>query len=220
MLPRTAGAQYHWISEFAPPNCQKQLSYVVGWLGVLGWQIGVTVGAFVSGTLLQGLLILSYPNYHSERWHGTLIAMLITFITASFNIFFAKWLPFVEDIVLFLHFAAWLAMLVPLWVLAPKANHSEVWNSFVDAGWRNSESSFERTGYMCTDLSLRSWCCLFGRDDNERRGFRWLGCPCSYGRGTERCPKTPSPSHVWYDAGQRRHGLLCAHVSIFVIEGI
>lgn len=33
----TAGGQYHWVSEFAPRKYQKQLSYVVGWLCVIGW---------------------------------------------------------------------------------------------------------------------------------------------------------------------------------------
>jgi choline transport protein len=136
---RTAGGQYHWCSEFAPRSCQKQLSYIVGWLGVLGWQIGVTIGAFVSGTILQGLVILSYPTYNPRRWHGTLMAIMVTFITAGFNMFLAKWLPFVEGVILFLHFAGWLAMLVPLWVFAPKASNAEVWNSFLDSGWRNSE---------------------------------------------------------------------------------
>ncbi|TGO51541.1 hypothetical protein BCON_0159g00180 [Botryotinia convoluta] len=35
----TAGGQYHWISEFAPPKIQKFLSYLVGWLSVIGWQL-------------------------------------------------------------------------------------------------------------------------------------------------------------------------------------
>ena len=26
----TAGGQYHWVSEFAPPKIQKLLSYIVG----------------------------------------------------------------------------------------------------------------------------------------------------------------------------------------------
>jgi hypothetical protein len=28
----TAGGQYHWVSEFAPPSFQKSLSYIVGTL--------------------------------------------------------------------------------------------------------------------------------------------------------------------------------------------
>lgn len=33
----TSGGQYHWVSEFAPRKYQKILSYIVGWLLVLGW---------------------------------------------------------------------------------------------------------------------------------------------------------------------------------------
>lgn len=36
----TAGGQYHWVSEFAPPSIEKQLSYVVGWSSWLGWVTG------------------------------------------------------------------------------------------------------------------------------------------------------------------------------------
>lgn len=28
-----------WVSEFAPPSCQKVLSYISGWLSALGWQV-------------------------------------------------------------------------------------------------------------------------------------------------------------------------------------
>ena len=30
-----AGAQYHWVSEFAPESCQRILSYLVGYVTVL-----------------------------------------------------------------------------------------------------------------------------------------------------------------------------------------
>lgn len=36
----TAGGQYHWVSEFAPPSIEKQLSYMVGWSSWLGWVSG------------------------------------------------------------------------------------------------------------------------------------------------------------------------------------
>ena len=46
----TSGGQYHWVSEFAPKRWQKLLSYVVGWLSVLGWQTGAASTAFLAGT--------------------------------------------------------------------------------------------------------------------------------------------------------------------------
>ncbi|KAF2114202.1 amino acid/polyamine transporter I [Lophiotrema nucula] len=133
----TSGGQYHWVSEFAPRRYQKETSYLIGWLGLLGYQIGVTIGAFVSGTIIQGLVVLNYPTYDYKRWHGTLIAMLITFLVAIFNIFFARFLPLVETLTLILHFGGWIGILVPLWVFAPRTPSEQVWNSFVDAGWGN-----------------------------------------------------------------------------------
>ncbi|PSN60203.1 GABA permease [Corynespora cassiicola Philippines] len=134
----TAGGQYHWVSEFSSPKYQKQLSYLIGWLGILGYQVGVTIGGFLSGQIIQGLIVLNNPSYDYQRWHGTLIAMLITILVALFNIFMASWLPFIETLILILHLAAWVGVIVPLWVLAPKTPHAQVWNSFVDSGWGNT----------------------------------------------------------------------------------
>jgi choline transport protein len=39
----TAGGQYHWVSEFAPPRWQKVLSYYSGWLTAIGWQVSCRV---------------------------------------------------------------------------------------------------------------------------------------------------------------------------------
>jgi choline transport protein len=129
-----SGGQYHWVSEFAPPAIQKYLSYYIGWFGILGYQIGTTIGAFVAGTMIQGLLILNYPDtYDYQRWHGTLIAMAVTISVAIFNIFLAKHLPLVEGIILFLHLAGFVAILVPLWVLAPRTPSCEIWTNFMDA---------------------------------------------------------------------------------------
>ncbi|KAF2464360.1 amino acid transporter [Lindgomyces ingoldianus] len=131
----TSGGQYHWVSEFASRRYQKQVSYFIGWLSVLGYQVGVSFGAFVSGTIIQGLIVLNYPEYEYQRWHGTLIAIAVTVVVTLFNVFMASYLPLVEMVIGFLHFAGWLGILVPLWALAPRTPSEQVWNSFVDAGW-------------------------------------------------------------------------------------
>lgn len=62
----TSGSQYHWVCGFAPRGSQKMLSYFVGWLGVLGYQVGIRTGTLWSGTAFQGLMILIYPSSQSE----------------------------------------------------------------------------------------------------------------------------------------------------------
>ncbi|RMZ89218.1 hypothetical protein DV736_g3555, partial [Chaetothyriales sp. CBS 134916] len=92
----TAGGQYHWISEFAPRSKQKFLSYLIGWLCVLGWQSGVAIGSFLAATEIQGLIVLNNSDYVYERWHGTLIMIGLVLFVAFFNTFLARHLPLVE----------------------------------------------------------------------------------------------------------------------------
>ncbi|KAK5163865.1 uncharacterized protein LTR77_010259 [Saxophila tyrrhenica] len=58
----TAGGQYRFVAENAPKSVAKQLSYVVGWLGVLGWQSFLTAVCFGTGTVIQGLIVLHNPS--------------------------------------------------------------------------------------------------------------------------------------------------------------
>lgn len=130
----TAGGQYHWISEFAPPSAQKILSYLMGWLCVLGWQSGVAIGSFLAATEIQGLIVLNNENYIYERWHGTLLTIAVVAFVALFNTFLAKYLPLVEGMVLGLHIGGFIAILVPLWALGPRGDSRQIWTQFEDGG--------------------------------------------------------------------------------------
>jgi amino acid transporter len=59
----SAGGQYHWISEFAPSKFQKLLSYLVGWLTVLGWQVGLSSVSYAAAVQIEGLAILVKSDY-------------------------------------------------------------------------------------------------------------------------------------------------------------
>ncbi|KAG9203869.1 hypothetical protein G6514_002030 [Epicoccum nigrum] len=132
----TSGGQYHWVSEFAPPKHQQFISYLVGWLCVLGWQTGVASLAFLSGGQIQGLIILNNPNYIPERWHGTLLIIAVATFSIIFNTLLARKLPLVEGIVLVFHIFGFFAVLVTMWILAPRTPANEVFAAFQDnAGW-------------------------------------------------------------------------------------
>ena len=145
------------MSEFAPPEHQKFLSYlvgmlqptrdycypnvvltVIGWLCVLGWQTGIPSIGYIAGTQIQGMIVLNNPNYVPERWHGTLLVLAVATFSIIFNTLLARKLPLVEGTVLVLHIFGFFAILITLWVLAPRSSASEVFGTFQDnAGWGN-----------------------------------------------------------------------------------
>lgn len=130
----TTGGQYHWVSEFAPKSCQKFLSYVSGWMLVLGWQSGVAINAYLAGTEIQGLIILNNPSYTPEGWHGTLLMIAVTGVAVIFNTVLIRRLPLIETMILLLHIFGFFAILIPLWVTSPRKPPSEVFFDFQDNG--------------------------------------------------------------------------------------
>lgn len=113
----TSGGQYHWVSEFAPLCCQRFLSYVVGWLGVLGWQTAAATVSYLAGKQIQGLIALNNPSYTPKSWHGTLLIWAVLGICWAFNTFFSRQLPLIEGIIVVLHVAGFFAVIIPLWVM-------------------------------------------------------------------------------------------------------
>lgn len=58
----------------------------------------------------------------------------ISIISTLMNTYGAKHLPILEGIVLVVHIFGFFCIIIPLWVLAPKAPASEVFGSFNDFG--------------------------------------------------------------------------------------
>ncbi|KAG8623576.1 hypothetical protein KVT40_008552 [Elsinoe batatas] len=132
----TAGGQYHWVSEFAPRQYQKLLSYVVGWLCVLGWQTCMVTVGLVAASQFTALISLSDPNYTIQGWHTALLIIAVTCFAILFNTFLVRKLPLLEGIVIILHIFGFFAVFVVLWIMGPRAPASQVFTQFEDnAGW-------------------------------------------------------------------------------------
>ncbi|POS72858.1 hypothetical protein DHEL01_v208755 [Diaporthe helianthi] len=135
----TTGGQYHWISEFSPKKHQKFLSYIMGWLCVLGWQGGCASSSFLAGTLIQGLIALNHPDtYVPEGWHGTLLTIGVAAFAVFFNTFLARHLPTIESGLLVIHLGAFVGILATLWALSPEIADVTIFTQFYDGGGWNS----------------------------------------------------------------------------------
>ncbi|KAF7540066.1 hypothetical protein G7054_g1628 [Neopestalotiopsis clavispora] len=130
----TSGGQYHWVSELSPRKSQRFFSYLVGWLCVLGWQTSCASSAYLSGTQIQGLLVLNDPEYVSKPWHGTLLTMGVAAFSILFNTALAKKLPSIDGLILTIHVFGFFAILVVLWILSPKTDAS-IFTQFRDGGY-------------------------------------------------------------------------------------
>ncbi|KAK4894870.1 hypothetical protein LTR27_006992 [Elasticomyces elasticus] len=129
--------------KFSPRGCQKFLSYLVGWISVLGWQTGLASITFIAGTLIQGLIVLNNPEYIFQRWHGTLLVIAIVAFAVVFNTVLAKRLPMIESLILILHLLGFFGVLIPLWVLSPRNSTKMVFTQFENlGGWPTQGLSF------------------------------------------------------------------------------
>lgn len=121
-------------SEFAPARFQKSLSYFVGWLSALGWQASIALTSFAAGNIILELASAMHPTYTPALWHGTLMTIAMAVLAVMVNTLGAKHLPLLEATILFLHVFGFFAVLIPLWVIAPKVSAKEAFTSFSNTG--------------------------------------------------------------------------------------
>ncbi|KIW89747.1 uncharacterized protein Z519_09904 [Cladophialophora bantiana CBS 173.52] len=134
-----AGAQYHWVSEFAPESLQKVLSYYTGWTSTMAWQAGNALGVFLVGTLIQSIISINNPNYAFPKWHATLLVIGAVSIAFVGNVFGHKVLHLWQNAVFVIHVLAYFAFIIPIWVNAPRATTNEVWTGFTnEGGWSST----------------------------------------------------------------------------------
>ncbi|KAI7463086.1 amino acid transporter-like protein [Hortaea werneckii] len=107
----TAGGQYHWVSELTTS----------GWFSAIGWQVYLAGVCFMVGGLIQALISLNHEAYVAERWHQTLLTIAVVVSSVVFNTVLAVKLPLIEGILLVLHLCGVLVVVIPLWVMAPRA---------------------------------------------------------------------------------------------------
>jgi amino acid transporter len=88
-------------------------------------------------------MVLNDASYVFERWHGTMLVIAVVVFSLIFNTFLAKKLPMVESIMLVIYIIGFFAIIIPLWVLAPRANAHDVFTQFTNAGgWSSTGTAF------------------------------------------------------------------------------
>ncbi|KAF7853661.1 hypothetical protein EAF04_010652 [Stromatinia cepivora] len=142
MIP-LSGGQYNWVAILAPRSCSKYLSYLTGWVTVIGWQAATAGSTFLAATMVQGIAILNYPDYVPKPWQAVLLIYAILAFAVFINTYLASQLPTVESLVLIIHILGFFAIVIPLVHLAPHGTASDVFNTFLnDGNWSSNGLAF------------------------------------------------------------------------------
>lgn len=138
-----AGGQYYWVYMLAPSRYKKVSSYVIGWLTSLAWIATVATETIFAGLIIQGLLIVNYPDYDSKMWQGTLLAWLVVAVAIFINVVVPGLLPRFEIFILVFHIAGFIAILTTLLVTSPIGTASSVFEtSLNEGGWPTQGLSY------------------------------------------------------------------------------
>jgi choline transport protein len=108
-----------------------------------GWQATVGSGAYLTGTLVQGLLIMTRPTYVPKNWHATLLYWAVLVFGVVINVSAGWLLPKFEGALLVLHILGFFGIMIPLLTLGPKGNSRELLTTFTNlGGWKTQGLSF------------------------------------------------------------------------------
>ncbi len=103
-------------------------------MAVLSWQAGNASGAFIAGTVIQAIATVNNPTYQAANWQGTLIVFATVLLVWLINVFLIKWLPLIQNMLMWVYVSAFIAIITVLWVKAPLNTAAEVFTTFANGG--------------------------------------------------------------------------------------
>lgn len=103
-------------------------------MSVLAWQAGAASGSFLTGTIIQGLIIIRDPAYKAENWQGTLFVFAMIATIYFFNVYASNWMPRIQNVLLALHLLTWIVVITVLFCLAPRNSSMAAFTEFYNGG--------------------------------------------------------------------------------------
>ncbi|KAJ7703933.1 amino acid transporter [Mycena rosella] len=121
--PTSAGA-YYWCFRLASPERRNLLSWINGWLTLVGvWTISLSVTFGTAQLIVAGTLIY-LPEWAVKPWHTYLIFLAVTAVAVVFCVFFNPILPTIDVISAYWTLLGVIVILVCVSVKAAAGRHS------------------------------------------------------------------------------------------------
>ncbi|KUJ13411.1 choline transport protein [Mollisia scopiformis] len=139
----TSGGQYYWVAMLAPKSYRKFLSYITGWITLIGWQAVTASTLYICATLIQGLTVLAHSTSSPTLWQGVLLVWAMVAFSVFFNTILGNLLPHVEALGMILHVVGFFAILVPMIYLSNHADAKVIFTTFGnEGGWPTQGLAF------------------------------------------------------------------------------
>lgn len=110
---------------------------------MIAWQGFVAEVAYTCATLIQGLLILNYPDYNPQLWQATLLFYAVAAFGLFINTYLGRLLPRIEALMLIFYILGFFGVLIPLVYLGPHRSAKDVFTVFQNlGGWDSTGLAF------------------------------------------------------------------------------
>jgi choline transport protein len=88
------------------------------------------------GIIIQGLIAFNDASYVFHNYHGTLLSIGVVAFAILFNTVLANRLPLMEGLLVILHVLGFFAIIIPLWIMAPRTSPEIALLQFTNnGGW-------------------------------------------------------------------------------------
>lgn len=125
-----------------------------GWMSTLSWQAGNASGSFLTGTIVQALLVVNYPDYDPKAWQGTLLVFAMVLVLFVVNVWGASVWAMIQNGLMVLHILFFLIVIIILWVMAPHQSAKAVFTQFTNEGGWSSMGLSVMVGQITAIYSL------------------------------------------------------------------
>ena len=137
----SAGGVYHWASVTPGPQWGRVIGFFTGSLNFFGWIFDLASIVSIPSNVAVQMYLVFHPDLTVEAWHVYVAFILITWLCCAIVIFGNRFLPFLNDIGLFLIvFGGIITIIVVAAMPKVHASNSAVWGDFSQnnaAGWSN-----------------------------------------------------------------------------------
>lgn len=127
----------------APESSQAFLAYITAWMTTLAWQAICVSACYLIATVLQGMIVLSHPDYVAKAWQTLLIIWTASLFAVAINSSTGRVLAKFEGLVLLVHLMGFFGVLIPMVYFGRHNEPSAVFTTFLNGGgWSSQTLSF------------------------------------------------------------------------------